>query len=480
MENYIADGRIHEGHRSRMRAKLLAHGQRIFDTYELLEMLLYQVIPYKDTNPIAKRLLLAFGGLDGVLRADKEALTTVSGIGERAAEFISRVGLLSSVLGAEVLSGGQENFSNYETVGEFFVNCFRDAEDFRVLAVFLDNNMRPIEIKKLFDVDYESAGVKAKAFIDTAMRNHASVIITAHNHPHGPFYPTPGDRETNNAITSSLSMVGLVHAEHYLVCGSDYSGICSLKNFINPTRQTPALTEFINGKQRFDAVGKVCAVNPSRAEDLFAGSQRYNKRDLPYFASLLSWVTGDDGTDTARKLLIKYQTIENVITASSDEIISMTSEKLAFYIKLLGFITARRSTDLFTFGEKRNRAEISEYLKALFIGESVEKIYLLTFDCAERLTSCRLLGEGTVSSSEVLPRKACEAAISSSAAAVAIAHNHPFGNPEPSSDDIKFTGVFETLFLSCGIKLLGHYIIAGHRSRIIMPDLLDAEQTSEG
>ena len=457
-----------------MRAKLLAYGQRIFDTYELLEMLLYQVIPYKDTNPIAKRLLAAFGGLDGVFRADKEALTSVSGIGDRAAEFISQVGLLSSVLGSEVLSGGQVNFANYETVGEFFVNCFRDSEESAVFAVFLDNNMRPIEAKKLFSLDYESAGVKAKAFIDVAMLNHASVIITAHNHPHGPFYPTEGDRATNNAITSSLNMIGLVHAEHYLVCGNDYSGIGSLKNFINPTRQTPALAEFISGKERFDALGKVCAVNSVPAGDMLSEIQMYNKRDLPYFASLLSWASGD-GMETAHKLLIKYQTIENAITASSDEIISLASEKLAFYLKLLGFITSRRRTDLFAFGEKKNRAEISEYLKALFIGESVEKIYLLTFDSSERLTSCRLLGEGTVSSSEVLPRKACEAAISSSAASVAIAHNHPFGNPEPSSDDIKFTGTFETLFSNCGIKLLGHYIVAGHRSKIIMPDAPDAE-----
>ncbi len=480
MEKYIDDGRIHEGHRSRMRAKLLAHGQRIFDTYELLEMLLYHVIPYKDTNPIAKRLLLAFGGLDGVFRADKDALASVSGIGERAAEFISQVGLLSSVLGAEVLSGGQGNFADYETVGKFFVNCFRDVEESCVMAAFLDNNMRPIEVKKIFNVDYESAGVRAGAFIDAAMRNHASVVITAHNHPHGPFYPTQGDRATNNVITSSLSMVGLIHAEHYIICGDEYAGIGSLKNFINPTRQTPALSEFMSGKERFDTLGKVCAVNSASAADLLSDSQRYNKRDLSYFAWLLSRVTGGDGMETARKLLIKYQTIENAITASSDEIISVTSEKLAFYLKLLGFITSRRITDLFAFGERKNGAEISEYLKALFIGESVEKIYLLTFDSSNRLTSCRLLGEGTVNSSEVLPRKACEAAISSSATAVAIAHNHPFGNPEPSNDDIKFTGVFETLFSNCGIKLIGHYIVAGHRSRIIMSNMLDAEQKSEG
>ena len=57
----IPDEKMHVGHRGRMRDKLMTHGARIFDTYELLEMLLYYTIPYKDTNPIAKRLLSEFG-----------------------------------------------------------------------------------------------------------------------------------------------------------------------------------------------------------------------------------------------------------------------------------------------------------------------------------------------------------------------------------------------------------------------------------
>ena len=77
MEKYIDDDKIHQGHRSRMREKLSQHGQFIFDTYELLEMLLYQTILYRDTNPIAKNLLYAFGGLDGVFNAPMDSLPTL-------------------------------------------------------------------------------------------------------------------------------------------------------------------------------------------------------------------------------------------------------------------------------------------------------------------------------------------------------------------------------------------------------------------
>ena len=71
-----------------MRAKFASYGAQIFDTYEILEMLLYSVIPYKDTNPVAKRLLYAFGSLEGVFSASKDELVGVQGIGDRAAELI--------------------------------------------------------------------------------------------------------------------------------------------------------------------------------------------------------------------------------------------------------------------------------------------------------------------------------------------------------------------------------------------------------
>ena len=48
-----------------------------------------------------------------------------------------------------------------------------------------------------------------------------------------------------------------------------------------------------------------------------------------------------------------------------------------------------------------------------------------------------------------------------SASAVSIAHNHPFGTPEPSADDIKITEEFSALFNACEIDFKDHYIVAG-------------------
>ena len=462
MENYIDDNRIHEGHRERMRAKLLRHGQHIFDTYELLEMLLYQVIPYKDTNPIAKRLLARFGSLDGVLCASSEELTEVSGIGNRAAEFISSVGVLGDVIGAELLSEDSAGFTSYEAVGKYLTDYFFGVEEKQVVAMFLDGSMRLIAMKKLYDLEYESGGVKAKPFIDEAAKNRATVVITAHNHPYGPFYPTPGDRATNSVITDALNMAGFLHAEHYIISGNKYAGIGSLSNFTSQLSQTPAVSEFLADSARHD--GSVVCVSSITKEDCLGSPLQnvgYNKRDLEFFASLLGYTVGKGAGDLALTLLHKYYTIENSMCASVGELVSLAGEKCAFYLKLLAYVTSRRVTDRFAFGRRYSRAEIADYLKALFLGESVEKTYLITFGSDERVIGCELLGEGTVCSSELTPRKAVEVAVASSASAVAIAHNHPAGTTRPSVDDVNLTKLFASIFASCEIALADHYIVAG-------------------
>ena len=286
MVKYIDDSRVHDGHRSRMRDKLVAHGQRIFDTYELLEMLLYQVIPYRDTNPVAKNLLYAFGGLEGVLSADRDELIKVSGIGEKVADYLILVGKLTNVIGAEIVDRSGSCFSDYEKVGRFFASYFSGVEERQVVGLFLDNSMQLISMKKLYDLDYDSGGVKAKPFIDEAVKNHAVVVITAHNHPYGPFYPTQGDRATNSMITDSLNMVGIVHAEHFIVSGDCFAGLGSLKSFSVKLSQMPEVSNFIDSRDKYE--GKLHRVNFSRCENNELSTETgYNRAAREYFARLI-------------------------------------------------------------------------------------------------------------------------------------------------------------------------------------------------
>ena len=231
-----------------MRQKFFEHGPEIFDTYELLEMILYTVIAAKDTNPVAKRLLAAFGSLEGVLSAKREELTAVEGVGNKTADMLISLGSLLGV--SELKTESFElKFDNYEKVGEYFVRYFEGVCEYRVAVMMLDNSMKLIGAFTIYDgIDYQSAGVKGGKFVELAIRHGASVMIIAHNHPYGPLYPTEGDMKTNSSVMCDLSDVGVLLADHYIVSGERYIGfMASIKKKFS---QQPELSRFYESKTK--------------------------------------------------------------------------------------------------------------------------------------------------------------------------------------------------------------------------------------
>ena len=70
-----------------------------------------------------------------------------------------------------------------------------------------------------------------------------------------------------------------------------------------------------------------------------------------------------------------------------------------------------------------------------------------------------LVSIGTVSSTLVHPRECFRPAILDGASAVICAHNHPSGDPCPSSEDIKITKQLINAGHHIGIKVLDHVIV---------------------
>ncbi len=436
-----------------MRSKLAEHGQRIFDTYELLEMLLYYVIPYKDTNPISKRLLDAFGSLDGVLSAPVERLTGISGIGERAAHFISSVGRLSEIIGGEMLPAEHSAFDSYGRVGEYFVDKLESECESCVYVMLLDNGLNLIALERLYSgYDYDSSAIKEDAFVTAASRHKAAFAFTAHNHIHGPCYPTQGDRATDMLVSKALSLAGVRHLEHFIVTGKRYIGI---SRTVISGMSNPVPLEFYSEGDR----GRFISKTPF-------SSHRYERERL--FEEILGFAVRDGKAgECADRLFLGRHTIENILNTDLYALESEVGPARALLIKLCAYICSRRVTDGFELGREHSDIEITEYFKALYIGVPVETVYALLFDKRGRALKCEFVGEGTVNSSEVLPKRILHSAVRTEAAFVALAHNHPFGNSEPSDEDIAFTAVL-TEALSCArIGLRLHAVIAGQTAELV-------------
>ncbi len=216
---------VHTGHRARMRERFLRDGAETLATHELLEVLLFHAIAQKDTNPLAHALLDRFGSLEGVFSATREELCSVAGVGEKIAAFLLKNGRAArAVLNAPLWEAPMPTYDNYTALGEFFVSYFDKKCSQATVAMLLDGNMRKITLMEVAPLDYDSAGVRAGGVITRAMDLGAAVIVFAHNHPHGPAYPSHGDVVTSQVIEKELAACGLLLLEHYVIAGKAFVG----------------------------------------------------------------------------------------------------------------------------------------------------------------------------------------------------------------------------------------------------------------
>jgi len=84
---------------------------------------------------------------------------------------------------------------------------------------------------------------------------------------------------------------------------------------------------------------------------------------------------------------------------------------------------------------------------------------VLSLDTRNHLINTQTISIGSLDSSIVHPREVFKEAISSTAASVIFAHNHPSGDPTPSEDDIKLTKRLVEAGEILGIEVLDHIII---------------------
>ena len=106
-----------------------------------------------------------------------------------------------------------------------------------------------------------------------------------------------------------------------------------------------------------------------------------------------------------------------------------------------------------------------------------EVFWALMLDSKNRLIGePKQISQGTLNSSLVHPRELFKKAVEHSCAAMILAHNHPSGDPTPSSEDIKVTKQLIGAGEVMGIKILDHIVI-GHRKHHTATDFLSLRES---
>lgn len=103
--------------------------------------------------------------------------------------------------------------------------------------------------------------------------------------------------------------------------------------------------------------------------------------------------------------------------------------------------------------------DAGEYLTGVLKNKTQEHFYLLCLGTKNQVVHERTVFVGTLNASIVHPREIFQTAVKYSAAAIIVAHNHPSGDPTPSTEDIEVTKRLLKAGEVMGITCMDHLII---------------------
>lgn len=205
-----------QGHRSRMREKLLLRGADALADYELLEMLLFFAFKKGDTKPLAKTLINQFGSFAAVLAAPQRELMATRGLGPHSVAALKLVQASALRLArAEVMQ--RPILNNWDRLMDYLnaVLARERIEQFRVL--FLDPRNRLIADEAQARGTVNHTPVYPREVVKRALELHATALVLVHNHPSGDPSPSRDDIEMTREVRDAGRILSIVLHDHIIV-----------------------------------------------------------------------------------------------------------------------------------------------------------------------------------------------------------------------------------------------------------------------
>ena len=204
---------VHEGHRDRMKREFLQGGLRHFSEPRVLELLLFYSRLQGDVNPLAHRLLEAFGSLSGVL-------AKVPGVGENTVVLLKLIPAvaaryLASRTSADVI------ISDSASLRTLFLPYFFGARNEMSFLACFDGKLKLLGVRLLSEGSPSANEISLRKIATEALALGATAVVLAHNHPSGIATPSQEDIFITHYIRDALQPLGITLYDHVIMTDDD-------------------------------------------------------------------------------------------------------------------------------------------------------------------------------------------------------------------------------------------------------------------
>jgi DNA repair protein RadC len=174
----------------------------------------------------------------------------------------------------------------------------------------------------------------------------------------------------------------------------------------------------------------------------------------------------------AQNLLKAFQNLVGLDRASVQELCQVSGIGPAKAVQIKAALELGRRT-LLSSGDARPQITCPEdaanLMMAVMSTEAQEQLRVMLLDSKHRVQRTVLVYVGNVNASMVRVAEVFQHAIKDNAAAIIVAHNHPSGDPTPSTEDVRMTESLVRASKLLDIELLDHLVI-GHQKYVSLKD----------
>lgn len=201
------------------REKLFKKGAEYLTDSELLAIILRTGNKSESVTELSNRILKRIGGVKNLKNMTINTLTQIEGI---------KLGKASSILASfELAKRALKNdepikFKNTIDMYNYIKNDFLYELQEKFIILLFDKQFKLIKKCEVFKGTIDAVNVYPREIFKEALKENASFIVLAHNHPGGEVMPSIQDDEITKILVKNGQLIGIKVIDHLIVTQNSY------------------------------------------------------------------------------------------------------------------------------------------------------------------------------------------------------------------------------------------------------------------
>lgn len=212
---------FHLGHRQRARERFLALKGEISD-YDLLELILFLIIPRADVKPIARILLDKYKTYEKIFTASDEELIKCGINGKSLKYLLILFKEFNKRYCKQILTDNELCIQDFQQLLSYCHNVFFGLKEEEFHILFFNNQLKLIEDKNFGLSQVSNVSLDIRSIVKTALDLHTKSVVLCHNHPSGNNLPSQDDIKTTDEIAKMLFNLDIDILDHIIITDNSY------------------------------------------------------------------------------------------------------------------------------------------------------------------------------------------------------------------------------------------------------------------